>query len=155
MKKPTNFDQLYPGRFLKAGLFQGKKPTLTIKDADIEELEGDDGKKIKALISFIETDLQLVACKTNGLCFKSMFGSELSGWVGKRVTLFSDSWNGEDCIRVWGSPDIPAEQAVEVKLPRRKPFKMIMHRVETKQAEPATCIPTQAGLETEYARNPA
>jgi hypothetical protein len=128
MKKPVSFDDLYPGRFLKAGNFGGKKVTLTIADYDIEELEGDDGKKTKAIITFRETKRQLVACKTNGICMREMFGTELPKWVGKRVILFPSEWNNEPCIRVWGSPDIGANFDVEIKLPRRKPFRMTMHR---------------------------
>src|SRR6185437_13183500 len=94
LPKPTVFDQLYPGRFLKAGELLGKKVTLTIADVDVEELEGDGGaKKVKAIISFRETKKQLVACKTNGLCLREMFGKELANWTGKRVTLFEDTWN--------------------------------------------------------------
>ena len=135
LKKPVDYDQLYPGRFLKAGEFLGKKVTLTISDADIEELVGEDGKpKIKAIISFDETEKKLVACKTNGLCLKEMFGKELANWLGKRVVLFPDVWNGEPCIRVWGSPDIEAEKEVTVTLPRRRPFKKTMHKTEPKVA---------------------
>ena len=135
LKKPVDYDQLYPGRFLKAGEFLGKKVTLTITDADIEELAGEDGKpKIKAIISFDETEKKLVACKTNGICLKEMFGKELANWIGKRVTLFPDVWNGEPCIRVWGSPDIEAEKEVTVTLPRRRPFKKTMHKMESKAA---------------------
>jgi|SRR5690606_14492826 len=127
MTKPKSFDDLYPGRFLKAGNFDGKKVTLTIADYDLEQLEGEDGKKAKAIITFKETQRQLVACKTNGLCMKEMFGADLTQWVGKRVILFPSIWNGEPCIRVWGSPDIPEPKAVEIKLPKRKPFTMQMH----------------------------
>jgi hypothetical protein len=127
IKKPKNFDDLYPGRFLKAGNFDGKKVILTIKDYDREMLEGDDGKKSKAILTFEETDRQLVACKTNGICLKTMFGDHLPDWVGKRVILFPSEWNGEPCIRIWGSPDLSEEKSVEVKLPRRKPFTMKMH----------------------------
>jgi hypothetical protein len=129
-KKPASFDQLYPGRFLKAGTLNGQKVTLTIRDYDLEELEGEDGtKKAKAIIHFQQTPMSLVACKTNGICMREMFGSKLADWVGKRVTLFPSTWSGEDCIRVWGSPDIDRDVNVEVKLPRRKPIKMIMHKV--------------------------
>ena len=55
-------------------------------------------------------------------------------WVGKRVTLFPSVWNGEDCIRVWGSPDIESEMKVTVSLPRRRPFDKVMHKVEMKAA---------------------
>jgi hypothetical protein len=130
LKKPSVYDELYPGRFIKASELLGKKVTLTISDVDIEELQGDDGaKKIKAIISFERTEKKLVACKTNGFCVKEMFGKEIANWIGKRITLFEDTWNGEPCIRLWGSPDIAEEFEVTVSLPRRRPFKKLMHRV--------------------------
>jgi hypothetical protein len=129
LAKPVDYDDLYPGRFLKAADFKGKKVTLTVKDVNIEELEGEGGKKIKATLAFNETEKQLVACKTNGLCLKAMFGRVLAEWVGKRVTLFPDTWNNEPCIRVWGSPDIKQESEVDIALPRRRPFKKTMHRM--------------------------
>jgi hypothetical protein len=133
-KKPVDFDQLYPGRFLKAGELLGKKVTLTIADYDLEELQGDDGtKKAKAIISFKETEKKLVACKTNGVCLKAMFGKTLPEWPGKRVTIFPDLWNGEPCIRIWGSPDIEKEFDVEITLPRRRPFKKTMHKTTARE----------------------
>jgi hypothetical protein len=143
MKKPKTYDDLYPGRFLKAGNFDGRKVTLTVKDADLEELEGEDGTKPKAIIRFAETPRALVACKTNGLCIREMFGSSLAGWIGKRVTLFPSEWNGEPCIRVWGSPDIERDMDVVVRLPRRKPFTMTMHATTT----PATTAEREPGEE--------
>jgi hypothetical protein len=133
--KPVDFDQLYPGRFIKAGELLGKKVTLTITDVDTEELMGENNKpKIKATLSFRETEKQMVLCKTNGLCIKAMFGKKLDAWVGKRITLFEDSWNGEPATRIWGSPDITEEQVVEIALPRRRPFNKTMHLVEVKKA---------------------
>jgi len=138
MPKPTNYDELYPGRFLKAGLLKGQKVTLTIKDVDLESMEDNTGKpKAKAIISFVERPMELVACKTNGLCIKAMFGKELENWKGKRVTLFAGQWNGEECIRVWGSPDIEAQFELQIELPRRRPFPMVMHKVADKK-EPVT-----------------
>jgi hypothetical protein len=128
--KPTSYDQLYPGRFIKAAELLGKKPSLTMTDIELEDLEGDDGKKTKCIISFKETQKKLVACKTNGLCIKAMFGKELKEWLGKRVTIHEDVWNGEPCIRVWGSPDIQTDIEVEIALPRRRPFKRTLRRVE-------------------------
>lgn len=129
--KPVDFDQLYPGRFIKAGELLGKKVTLTIADVDIEDLMGEDGKpKAKATLAFRETEKMHVMCKTNGVCLKEMFGKEIAQWIGKRITIFPDTWNGEPCIRVWGSPDIEAEIEVTVSLPRRRPFKKTMHKVD-------------------------
>jgi hypothetical protein len=129
--KPTNYDQLYPGRFIKAGELLGKKVTLTIADVDLEELVGDTGKpQVKCIISFRETPKKLVACKTNGICLKEMFGKVIADWIGKRITIFEDSWNGEPATRVWGSPELEADMEVQVTLPRRRPFKKTLHKVE-------------------------
>lgn len=133
-KKPSTYDELYPGRFLKAGELLGKKVTVTIADIDLEELVGDSDPQVKCIISFKETEKKHVACKTNGLCIKAMFGKTLSDWVGKRITLFESQWNGEPATRVWGSPDLPNDMDVEVALPRRRPFKMTMHRVALNKA---------------------
>jgi hypothetical protein len=132
--KPTTYDQLYPGRFIKAAELLGKKVTVTIADVELEDLEGEDGNKTKCIISFRESPKKLVACKTNGLCIKEMFGKDLANWMGKRITIFEDVWNGEPCIRVWGSPDIESEMKVTVSLPRRRPFDKVMHKVEMKAA---------------------
>jgi hypothetical protein len=134
LKKPKTFQDLHPGRFLKAEGFQGKKVTLKIKDVDREMLEGEDGKKsAKAIISFFETPLQLVSCKTTNTCLKEMFGDNLDDWKGKRVILFPTVWAGDPCIRPWGSPDIAEEFDVNVKLPRRKPFTMRMKKTANEQ----------------------
>lgn len=131
--KPVDYDQLYPGRFLKAGELLGKKVTLTIADVDLEDLVGEDGKpKAKATLAFRETPKMMVMCKTNGICLREMFGKQLADWIGKRVTIFPDTWNGEPCIRIWGSPDIAAEVEVTVSLPRRRPFKKTMHKTGAK-----------------------
>lgn len=136
MAKPTVYDELYPGRFLKSALFKGTKPTLTVKDVDLEELIGEDNKPTqKAILSFEERPMQLVMCKTNGLCLKAMFGNQLKDWIGKKVTLFESQWNGEPCIRVWGSPDLVKDLTVSIALPRRRPFEMVLHQVRLKQQQ--------------------
>jgi hypothetical protein len=152
--RPTIYDELYPGRFIKAALFKGAKPTLTIKDVDVEELIGDDSKpKQKAILSFKERPMQHVRCKTNGLCLKAMFGATLSDWIGKRVTLFAGQWNGDEAIRVWGSPDITREMTVEIALPRRKPFKMVLHPTSKDNGAAPTHTPP-AAAELGFSDNP-
>ena len=126
-RKPIDWDELYPGRFIKAGELVGKKPTITISDVDTDELEGDNGKRVKGIISFRETTRQLALNKTNGICLREMFGRKVQEWVGKRITLFADKWNGDDAIRIWGSPELKSDRKVEIKLPRRRPFMMTMH----------------------------
>lgn len=128
LPKPVDWDELYPGRFLKAVDFKGGKVTLRISEVKIEELVGDKGPQIKGVIGFEKTEKQWALNKTNGICLKDMFGKKVQEWVGKRVTLFPSRWDGEDCIRVWGSPDIEADRNVTIALPRKRPFQMTMHK---------------------------
>lgn len=127
--KPVDWDELYPGRFIKAGEFKGKKPTLTITDVKVDELIGDKGPQVKGVISFKETEKQWALNKTNGICLKEMFGRKVQEWVGRRVTLFASTWDGEECIRVWGSPELADDREVTIALPRKRPFAMTMHKV--------------------------
>lgn len=135
LPKPVNFDQLYPGRFIKAGELLGKKVPVTITAVDLEELVGDAGKQVKAVLSFAETQKRLVLCKTNGICVREMFGKQIADWIGKRIVLFEDVWNGEPCTRIWGSPDIESDMQVEVALPRRKPFKRTLRATAPKTTQ--------------------
>jgi hypothetical protein len=136
-EKPVDWDQLYPGRFIKTGDLLGKNVTLKIASIDLDELEGETGKKIKGVVSFERTEKQLALNKTNGICLKEMFGRKVQGWVGKRVTLMPSMWNGEDCIRVYGSPDLPESKEITVSLPRKRPMAMTMHKVDLKPKEEA------------------
>lgn len=127
---PVDWEEMFPGRFIKSADFKGKKPTLEIAAVKIEELIGDKGPQIKGVISFKGKDKHWALNKTNGLCLKDLFGKKVQEWVGKRVTLFASTWNGEDCIRVWGSPDIEADREITISLPRKRPMQMTMHKVE-------------------------
>jgi hypothetical protein len=127
-RKPVNYDELFPGRFLKAGLFIGKTPTFAIADVDTEDLPQDDGKnKVRGIITFRETKMGLALNSTNGQSIKAMFGPKIADWIGKRLTLCTEKdrdpgGNGMvDCIRIAGSPDIERDVTIEIKMPRRKP----------------------------------
>lgn len=135
--KPVDWDELYPGRFIKAADLKGKPVTLQIASVDLEELEGDKGKQIKGVISFERTEKQWALNKTNGICLREMFGKKVQGWVGKRITLIQAMWNGDDCIRVHGSPDISEDREITVQLPRKRPITMTMHKVELRAAAEA------------------
>jgi hypothetical protein len=134
-----DFDALFPGRFLKAGLFAGKDVTLTIKNVQVERMPKDGGgEEVKGIVSFEERELQLVLNKTNGLCFKEMFGRETNAWIGKRVTFYPADFEGEPCIRVRGSPDLGANKVFEMKLARKRAKRVtLIKTVAGKNAEPA------------------
>lgn len=123
------YDQLFPGRFIKAGEFAGKPVTLTIAAVALDELEKDDGHtESKAIVSFVETKRQWVLVKTNAQCLVALWGPDTDAWLGHRVTLYPerDTSGLSDsglCIRVKGSPDISKPVTAEIRLPRRRPQK--------------------------------
>lgn len=147
IERPVDWDELYPGRFIKAGDFKGKPVTLTIAKVRVEELVGDTGPKMKGILSFQQTDKALALNKTNGLCLKAMFGRNVQEWVGKRVTFHAAVWNGEPAIRVFGSPEIDADMVVSVQLPRKRPFDMQIKKTAPKQAPKAETETEGEGME--------
>ena len=129
--KPIDYDELFPGRFLKWGLFKGKDVTLTITRAHVEMLPGEKGEKERAVVSFKETPKQLTLCKTNGLCLKAMLGRDVSKWTGRRVTFYPDETIKVGAkvvggIRVRGAPDLAEPLTVEIALPQKRPFTMTL-----------------------------
>jgi hypothetical protein len=152
LPKPVSYDDLYPGRFLKAADLKGKIVTLQITSVDIEELVGDKGEQLKGILSFAKTDKQLALNRTNGECIKGMFGRDVQAWVGKRISIFPAPFKGnlpidvDECIRVHGSPDIDADKPVRVALPRKKAITMTMRKVVKSGAAPAQAAATAATL---------
>ena len=158
MALPNSYSEMYPNRFLKADILQGKKVTLTVKNIIGEELTGDDEKaQLKWILQFVERPLELVIPKVNGECFRRMFGSDPHMAIGKRVTLFPTKTKAfgqvVDCIRIWGSPDLAEDMPISVRDGGgRKRKEMVMHKVL-----PGTCgfrgeavaIPTPVPTTTE------
>lgn len=125
-KPILDYDQLFPGRFLKAGLFRAKPVTLTIEAVYMESLPKDKGgTQDRGIIRFAlpKDPRELVLNKTNGEVLKSMFGPSVPGWIGKRVTFFCgrDRFGTDDvdAIRIQGSPDLKAPKRVTVTYKRR------------------------------------
>jgi len=122
------YDQLFPGRFIKAGEMGGKPVTMTIKDVYLDTLEGEDGReKQQAIVSFTETKRELALNKTNAQCMLAMWGPDTGAWLSKRLTIMPerDASGLSDsglCIRVKGSPDITKAIEAQIKLPRRRPM---------------------------------
>jgi hypothetical protein len=147
----TSYDELYPGRFLKAGLFNGQPATYTITAIHREEIEGDKGKEPKVIMSFGETPLQLVLAKVNAEAIKTMFGSSVPNWIGKRITFYGTTAimpypkrKDEPCIRVYGSPDITEEVRCEWTPPRRKPVVQILKPTTSDVVTKALAAATKA-----------
>jgi predicted YcjX-like family ATPase len=129
-KSVQDFDELYPGRFIKAGDLKGRDWTLTIARVVLEELEGTK-KQSKGVIAFRETQKELVLNRTNGECIKAMFGRKLADWAGKRITIYPaniQSDLADLAIRIKGSPDLPQDVAFTLSLARKKPRQMTLKK---------------------------
>lgn len=131
-----DYDQLFPGRFLKAGEFQGRDVTLKISDIKLEEMEDRKGMKTKCIVSFDGKKKQLVLNRTNGECLKGLFGRKVADWIGKRVTFYPATVEAFGAptlaIRVRGSPDIAADTVITAKLGRQGDVKVTMKRTGLK-----------------------
>jgi len=119
------YDQLFPGRFIKAGEFGGKEVTVTVDRVYVDDIEDDRGiEKPQPIVAFSETKREWALNKTNAQCLVAMWGRDTDDWIGKRVTLFpeQDTSGLADsglCIRVKGSPELDKPLTAKIKLPRR------------------------------------
>jgi hypothetical protein len=128
-----DYDQLFPGRFIKAGILQGRQVTVTIADVRLERLPDQKGTKKpgeqvphkdKPILSFRGKEMTLVLNKTNAECLKAMFGRRTGAWLGKRITLAPKTvlafGQKKAAIRIVGSPDIGADMKVVIDLGTRQ-----------------------------------
>jgi predicted YcjX-like family ATPase len=135
----VDYDELYPGRFIKAGDLKGRDVNLTITKVRADELEGTKGKQIKGVLTFKETKKEIVLNRTNGECIKAMFGRKLADWVGKRVTFYPakiESEVADLAIRVRGSPDLAADLTFTLALARKRPRDLVLKKTATGKAAP-------------------
>lgn len=132
MAAELTYEVAFPSRFLRAADLNEKHVTVTIARAYMEILEGEKGEVNKLIVAFEKTPKEIVVCKTNGICVREMFGSKVSGWTGKRITIYPTKVpfgpKQVDAIRVYGSPDIPVPVEVSARI-GRKQFKATMAKV--------------------------
>lgn len=144
------YERAFPGRFLKAALFDGKRVLLTIEAGYMEVLEGDKGKENKLILTFVGKDKHLVCNKTNAFCMKEMFGNKISNWVGKRVAFMPAvvqfGPKKVDAIRIYGSPDIPGDMEIAARI-GRKNFKATLCKLGAPAAPVAEPQPIVAAAE--------
>lgn len=84
---------IYSGKFLNVDQVTAKKlwrKTLTIIDADTIEFKDSENpnvKEKKIVVTFNETDLQLVLNKTNANILSKMYGDESDNWANHKIKL--------------------------------------------------------------------
>lgn len=177
--RPESYDELFPGRFLKAGLFKGKEVTLRIADV-YQELMPDkkgtilnsEGERCKKQTIFgVETpqgrrlEQEVAINKTNAISCLLMFGKSVPGWVGRLVTFaprIVDAFGEEkEAIRIVGSPELTSnlEKSARVgqsdkafKL-KKTPMPPNVRVVEPAKA-PAAAVPKEEEPEQEPESDP-
>ncbi len=122
-----DWSEMFPGRFLKSAQLKKGDATLTIKSVYLDkELPGKKkgSKETKGIMTFVETELEIVLNKTNASCIALMLGRETNSWVGKRLTWwpapFTNPFTGEvgTALRLRGSPDIAADMTADLRIGR-------------------------------------
>jgi hypothetical protein len=123
-----NYDELYPGRFLKAGLIPGGICTYTIKSIYRDDIEQNSKKSV--IMTFGEIDYQYVLPKINAATIAHIFGKNTKDWIGKQITLYTTnkimpfpSRPQEAVIRIYGFPILtaPVKFAWQPSSPAGKP----------------------------------
>jgi hypothetical protein len=132
-KVPSHWDELFPGRFLKAGQFQ-RPVTLRISAVYTEPLPQETGgTKVRGILSFERTDSEMPINKTNGILLRALWGEKVQDWVGKRATFGMVDTPMGPGIQLAGSPDLSEPVQVEVKLARRRPKTITLRPTEEVQ----------------------
>lgn len=105
--------ELWPSKYVKAADLNGKPVTLTIKELKIEEMGIGAEKENKPVLYFQKATKGLVLNRTNGLTIASLYGDDVAGWIGQRITIIAIRMKAfgqmTDTIRV--KEEIPAQPA--------------------------------------------
>jgi hypothetical protein len=109
----TDYRSLYGKDYVGSwDIPDGKDITVTISSVSGGELAGVGGRKSKKpLLTLKGTAKKLALNATNGKTIATMYGKDIEGWVGKKISLYKSTTrdpNGDgetECIRV--RPRVP------------------------------------------------
>lgn len=111
-------DDIYPSRWLRTEDLGGQARTVTIMDAQAEELrQGDGSKEWKIVLSFLGKRKQLACNVTQARRMQQLTGQQLfDKWVGARVRLFPDvASNGKDTIGIMAADAADTAEATKAE----------------------------------------
>ena len=124
-----HFKLMFPSLYLGAHDLAGKDVVLTIRRVVREDLKTDRGTELKPIMYFVETkakadkdggdERRWVMNKTNATTIAAMYGNEIEGWYGKRITLYAAPVSAfgkeQEAIRVRPTPPAANEPVKEQK----------------------------------------
>lgn len=122
----NHVDLLFPSLYLKAADLRGRDVTVVIDRIEPRhELQRQNGKDYKPVIWMRGTDKGWCLNVTNARTIAKLYGSEVTQWVGKAVTIYPTQVQfGRDtveAIRVRPSIPTPARVAPPPPSPSRAP----------------------------------
>ncbi len=146
MSEEMSFDDLYPGRFYKAGNLHAPLTAKIERVYHDFELQKQNKKKSPPVVLTLAGHTrEVVACKTVGVCLRELFGNDVNGWVGRTVSLYAGKveipgkYHGQPAIRVYGSPELTEERTIVVAFAGKPPFTVVLRatgqRHEQKKAD--------------------
>ena len=92
--------------------------TVTIKSYTNENVTNEQGTKLKGIIRFSENVKPLILNVTNGKSIAKLYGNDIDGWIGKKISLFYDKNVKVAGRRVGGTRVKAPEPETTIQLPR-------------------------------------
>lgn len=118
----TNINEIYQSKYLSSSDLQGKEPTVTITQVEVEKMNDGETK----LCIYVNNKAKgIVLNKTNAKAVAALYGDESSRWVGRKVKL----------VTVWSDFQGKPVQAIRIIPPMGDDLSM------TSQAPPALSPP--------------
>lgn len=85
-----NINDLFPSKWLKKEDVSQPR-VVTINRIGREEMNDDGGKKMKAIVVFMEPDVKpMILNKGNGEAIAELYGSDTDAWTGKKIEIYVD-----------------------------------------------------------------
>ena len=82
-------NELFPSNYLKKEDVPSPT-TVTIKAVTRDEINGDKGKELKAVLSFVGNLKPMVLNKGNATTIAEQYGDDTSTWPGKTIEVYTD-----------------------------------------------------------------
>lgn len=82
-------NDLYPSNYLKKEDVLSPI-TVTIRQVTQEEISGDGGKELKAVLHFVGATKPMVLNKGNAITISESFGDDTDAWPGKTIEVYHD-----------------------------------------------------------------
>jgi hypothetical protein len=79
----------FPSKWLKSEDCEDEDLVLTIRRAEMEDVQGQGSTESKLVLHFDETDKGLIVNKTNGKAVAKLHGDDTDDWLGKRIALYA------------------------------------------------------------------